>query len=319
MVFLERLGARLTFSSPTNKTILDDGVRLALDESCLPAKIFLGHVYELVNRETDYIFVCRYQDFNAGEVYCTKFWGIPDICRNTFELREGCKWLELNISPSVDRITDWKGWLRVGRELTANPFRIYFAYVAAKKAQKRYEAWQLAGKQPEQALKLAREGKAPPQAPKALLPEAVSQRDEIRIALLGHSYIINDAMFGKPLFKILRRLGAEVVTVEDVDKEVTRSLGREVSPHLYWIYNREIVGAAEYYRRLGVDGLILVEAFPCGPDALSHDYTVRKLRGSTPIVRLVIDELQALAGLETRLESFVDVLRMRKPQDGGTC
>ncbi len=134
---------------------------------------------------------------------------------------------------------------------------------------------------------------------------------KIRIALLGHAYLIHDEYFGVPLAKMLRHLGARVQVVEELDKELCRSCGREISPALYWTYNREVVGATDLYLRQGVDGVILIEAFPCGPDALALDYAMRKLKGRVPIMRLVLDELQALTGIQTRLESFIDVIRMR--------
>lgn len=312
VVFLESLGAQIIISNPTNKGILENGLKRSMDESCLPAKIFLGHVQDLINQKPDYIFVCRQQDFSAQEVLCTKLWGIPDICRNTFELPDGCNWLELNISPSIERITALRAWRKVGRTFTRNPLRIWAAFLRANRAQKSYEAWLRSGKHPLEALKLVRGNQINKKPEQPLVVEKDNKK--IRIALLGHAYLIHDEHFGKPIIKLLKKLGAQVHIVEDLDKEVCRSMGREVSPGLYWTYNREIVGAAEYYLRDGVDGAIMVEAFPCGPDALALDLAMRKMRGRAPIMRLVLDELQALTGIQTRLESFLDVLQMRRKE-----
>jgi predicted nucleotide-binding protein (sugar kinase/HSP70/actin superfamily) len=311
MEFFTSLGVSVVLSGPTNKRILEEGINLSVDEACLPVKVYLGHVKQLLREQTDYIFVHRQQDFNAQEVLCTKLWGIPDICRNTFELPDGRKWLELNISPSVDGISEYKAWYKVGRDLAPKPARIKAAYHHATLAQGRYEAWLQAGKPPMQALQLTSSGAVPND--KQTSPSSASQAENrrIRIALLGHAYLVHDEYFGVSLAKMLRHLGARVHTVEELDKELCRSCGREISPALYWTYNREVVGAAGLYLRQGVDGVILVEAFPCGPDALVLDYAMRKLKGRAPIMRLVLDELQALTGIQTRLESFIDVLRVR--------
>lgn len=311
VAMLTGLGARVVLSRPTNKVMLDDGVELATDESCLPVKLYLGHIRSLIHQQPNYILVCRQQDFSDDEVLCTKLWGIPDICRNTFVLPGGCRWLELNVSPSIDGITDYKAWQRVARCFTRNPLRVRAAYRRALVAQDRYEAWQKLGKSPMRALESAIRGDSPSEDSDSQETPTDADSQQIQIALLGHPYLIFDQFIGMPLMKLLRQLGAKVHVVEGLDPAQCRARGREISPHLYWTYNREIVGAAGLYLGRGIDGLILVEAFPCGPDALALEYAVRKLRGSIPIVRLVLDELQALSGIQTRLESFIDVLRMR--------
>lgn len=313
--FFTSLGARVVLSGSTNRETVEDGIELSVDESCLPVKIFIGHVKQLIRQQPDFIFVCRQQDFSEHEVLCTKLWGLPDICRNTFTLPEGCQWLELNVSQSVDRISELRAWCRAGRILTRNRARIRASYRRAALAQKRYEAWLLAGETPMQALKLALSGAMPDAEGEHSTEACHAAGRQLRIALVGHSYLVHDEHLGQPLIKLLRKLGAEVHLVEQLDKHLCRSCGKEISPHLDWTYNREIVGAAELYLRQGVDGVIFVESFPCGPDALALDLATRKIRGRAPIMRLVIDEQQGLAGVQTRFESFVDVLHMRSKED----
>ena len=48
--FLEELGVDFIVSPPTNKAILNAGSICAIDEACLPMKIFLGHVDWLIGR-----------------------------------------------------------------------------------------------------------------------------------------------------------------------------------------------------------------------------------------------------------------------------
>ena len=60
--FFEELGAEVVVSSPTDREILDQGTALAIDESCLSLKIYLGHVRALIGR-CDYILVPRVSSF----------------------------------------------------------------------------------------------------------------------------------------------------------------------------------------------------------------------------------------------------------------
>ena len=53
--FFEGIGCTLILSPPTNKGIIDKGGNISIDESCLPAKIYLGHVKELSQKFTDII------------------------------------------------------------------------------------------------------------------------------------------------------------------------------------------------------------------------------------------------------------------------
>ncbi len=56
---------------------------------------------------------------------------------------------------------------------------------------------------------------------------------------------------------------------------------------------------------------MLVSAFPCGPDSMTDDAIVRCIQGK-PIFNLTIDAQSGTAGLETRVESFIDILRYQK-------
>lgn len=56
--FFRQLGCDVIISGQTNKKILNDGIKYSIDESCLPSKIFMGHVYSLIGK-CDYILVPR--------------------------------------------------------------------------------------------------------------------------------------------------------------------------------------------------------------------------------------------------------------------
>ena len=82
--FFEGIGCTLILSPPTNKGIIDKGGNISIDESCLPAKIYLGHVKEL-SQKCDYILVPRICNYGKGNRVCMKFNGIYDVVNNLFE------------------------------------------------------------------------------------------------------------------------------------------------------------------------------------------------------------------------------------------
>ena len=56
--FFGELGLDIVISEETNRRIMQDGINFSIDECCLPAKIYMGHVYSLIGR-CDYILVPR--------------------------------------------------------------------------------------------------------------------------------------------------------------------------------------------------------------------------------------------------------------------
>ncbi|MPN06691.1 hypothetical protein SDC9_153947 [bioreactor metagenome] len=53
-----------------------------------------------------------------------------------------------------------------------------------------------------------------------------------------------------------------------------------------------------------------MSAFPCGPDSMVDEMIIRKFNG-IPILNLILDDQDGTAGLETRLESFIDILNFK--------
>ena len=72
-----------------------------------------------------------------------------------------------------------------------------------------------------------------------------------------------------------------------------------------------MIGAIELYQNQ-VDGVILLTAFPCGSDSLVNELVLRRVH-SVPIIRMLLDEHASPTGLETRIESFMDILSQRRP------
>ncbi len=281
--FFESLGCRTVVSQPTNRATLTRGAALAVDEACLPLKIHLGHVDALRSR-VDHVFVPRFVAPRRDEEACTKLMALTDVIENampgtpvigyTVDARRG-----LYATP---------GLLGVGWRLRPNPAALLVAYVRAHSAQRRHEAERVG----RQASRFA------------------GANDRPRVLVVGHSYNLEDALIGEPLLKYLTKLGAEVFVSEDADRRRTTRLSARLSKDIYWTYEKELLGAIERHRG-DVDGIVFLVAFPCGPNSLVAELVQRKVR-DVPLLTLVLDELQGETGLRTRLESFVDILAMKR-------
>ena len=82
--FFNHIGAEVIVSDPTNKRILEDGVKACVDEACIPIKLFHGHVINLKDR-VEYIFVPRFTSISKWEYICPEFGGLPDMVRHTLK------------------------------------------------------------------------------------------------------------------------------------------------------------------------------------------------------------------------------------------
>ena len=56
---------------------------------------------------------------------------------------------------------------------------------------------------------------------------------------------------------------------------------------------------------------MLISAFPCGPDSMTDDAISRCIHGR-PLLTLTVDSQSGTAGVETRVESFVDILSYQR-------
>ena len=95
-----------------------------------------------------------------------------------------------------------------------------------------------------------------------------------------------------------------------VDREAALKHSKELSPTCKWEISREILGGIQQHKD-DVDGIILLSAFPCGPDAMVNELITRRVTG-VPMLNLVLDSQSGTAGVETRLESFIDIIRFKE-------
>ena len=82
--FFEELGQTVIETPPTNKAILDKGVRHSTPDICVPMKIYVGHVAELLDQQVDFIYIPRFVSIRKGDTFCPKFLGfLTFLCRST--------------------------------------------------------------------------------------------------------------------------------------------------------------------------------------------------------------------------------------------
>ena len=126
-----------------------------------------------------------------------------------------------------------------------------------------------------------------------------------KILLVSHPYNTYDCTIGKPIINYLEELGCSVIYSDLFDKKVSSDKSLELCEGLYWKFSKEIVGSIKMCEDK-IDGVIFLSTFPCGLDSLVNELIIRKL--DKKCLNIVLDDLDSFAGIETRLESFVDIV-----------
>ncbi len=282
--FFQELGMETVVSVPTNRDILEQGTALAIDEACLSLKIYLGHVAALVGK-CDYILVPRVSSFDRHRSMCTRFESTPDLVRNVFR-NSGQKLLSYEVDEEMKKKGEEEAFLEMGKALGCSAKAVKRAYKQAKKAE--------LSQHKERVQKYEQQYK----------------KENMKVLIAAHSYVAEDPYMGKPVSDYLKRVGVIPLRADIVDREAALKHSRELSPTCKWEINREILGGIAMHME-DVDGIILLSAFPCGPDAMVNELITRRVKG-VPILNLVLDSQSGIAGVETRLESFIDIIRFKE-------
>lgn len=280
--FFKELDCDIILSPDTNRKMLKDGINYSIDESCLSSKIYMGHINYLKDK-VDYVLVPRIASFGKNEEVCVKFNAMYDIVKNTFD---DISLINYNVDVRK-RESELKGFIKMGKFLNKSFTSSLKAYKKGKKAQLQYDK-ELEEKQ-EQIIK---------------------ENNQTKVLIVSHPYNIHDKLIGEPIVKYLMELDTIPLYSDYVDSKKALKSSKELSNSLYWTYNKELIGAINYYKN-DIDGLIFVSTFPCGPDSLVNELILRKIK-DVPMMVIILDELEGDAGLHTRLESFIDIIKSKK-------
>ncbi len=307
--FFNALGIKVVLSGKTTKQTVSKGAALVVTETCLPIKIYVGHVVELLEKGIKRILVPSIQSI-APKIYnCSKIRGLPDLIRNV--IKEDFELIE----PTIDKSEKNQGFYQFLKETVAC-FGIT-DFNTIRDASK--EGWKLLnnfntmmrnGIPYNQALSKALEGK--------IVLSLDKEKDyPISIALVAHSYDILDDQASMKIFDKLDKMNVKVYSSYQLTDEQKIEGLNTLDQKMYWANELEMTGTAGHYLKDNkIDGIVTVNSFGCGPDSLMIEKITRKSKEfSKPILTLTIDEHTGEAGFITRLEAFVDMLYRKKRKE----
>lgn len=271
--FFREIGMKPLVAGPSTQRTVERASLISESEHCLPMKMFDAHMAELLEREIDMLFVPRILSGLKKHIACPKLGALPDTAAALIGRRDRILTVDIN----EDKQPLAASMAALGKSLGVDDISIRTAVSGASRVMDQ---------------ELAR----------------LSARSEMAdgwVFILGHPYNLYDDFFSGPVIRKLKSMdiGVRLVSHEHVD----------IPPDpIKWD------ACSKMYRELKeIDpqqcrGVIQISSFNCGCDSIVGQFyrEVLKEKG-IPYMSLILDEHMAPAGMETRLEAFVESSRWR--------
>ncbi len=303
--FFEELDCEVVVSDESTSKIVDVGSRYAIDEICIPLKLYYGHLINLLHqKEIDFLFVPRYVSTTYGTYMCPKFLGLPDMVRGTMD----------NLPPIIEMDIDlrkkpkYASAIQTGRQLNKSFSQIRRAYEKAVQNYHYFRELMVKGLTFKKAMNIINKNI------QNFEPKPITHNG-VKIGIIGHGYNVHDPFINMNLFQKLKEMNAYAITLENLPLNIFKN--KTIITNTlknYWGNEEEILSAVNYlFQDEALDGLIFICSFCCGPDSLIDELIQRDSKQlSIPYISLVLDEHSGQAGVITRIEAFVDMIIRKK-------
>ena len=278
--FFSAAGLEPVVSPPTNKAIMTAGLKAAIDEICLPVKVFIGHCLEL-QKTCDAVVVPRLTSVARKEYTCPKFMGLPDMVRRLLPRTPVIIWEstggflpERVWTPPGSGMVSGREYLPLAGVARGNahgqlPGRMKKPLAAARKAHTVYTGLLRRGYLPEEAAAICdglqgEPGGVNPEkhevkpdwvnperygvAPGGINPDRQGTKPGRVIGLVGHPYCLYDSFVNTGILRFLQQEGCRLLTPEMLPEgEIAMAL-KGLPKAVYWTMGRLALGASRLFR-----------------------------------------------------------------------
>ncbi|MEN6490172.1 MAG: acyl-CoA dehydratase activase, partial [Smithella sp.] len=281
--FFHSLGVEAILS----ENISHEGTARVESSYCFPAEIAHGAVQDIFDRNLDYIFLPHFKDMESYEKdapanLCPITQSLPYYIKKAFPEIPEDKYL----TPVVSFMY---GVEKAGESFSEMGAKLGFTEKEAGKAfkiayEKQMEYFQQAQQLGQRALALARNAGHPV------------------IALLGRPYnaFTADANMGIP-----RKFTTRGYSVIPFD--ILPFQDETIYPNMYWYYGQQDMKTSELLKNEGNIYITYISNFSCAPDSFMLHY-LKWIMGIKPFLILEMDSHTADAGVDTRIEAFLDII-----------
>ena len=281
--FFHQLGIKTFLSEEVDH----EGVARAESTYCFPAEIAHGAVEDVWKKGADYIFLPHFRDMPSYEAdvhanFCPITQALPYYIKKAFPDIPEEKILDVVVSFKFGRVKALEHFVKLGERLGIGGDEIARAFDAASAKQDEY--FKKAAEMGRRALDEARKA------------------DKPVIALLGRPYnaYTADANMGIP-----RKFTTRGYTVIPFD--ILPFEDETIFSNMYWYYGQQDLKAAALIKNESNIYITYVSNFSCAPDSFILHY-IKWMMGMKPFLILELDSHSADAGIDTRVEAFLDII-----------
>jgi len=148
----------------------------------------------------------------------------------------------------------------------------------------------------------------------------------VKVGLVGEIYVLLEMASNLEIEETLGNLGVEVErsmfltgwTVDNTIKETAKLLNAKDAaapylPELIGGHGRDSIGHTVLYSKRGFDGVIQLAPFTCIPEIVARTILTKVSKDyDIPVLTFFLDEQTGKAGMATRLEAFVDLMKRKR-------
>lgn len=332
---------------PITKRTLELGVKYSPEFACMPLKINVGNFIEALELGADTIVMgggwgpCRFGYYAQVEREILQDLGYdfnlvvleaPDS--KLSELIKQVKSLGQNVSLREAWQALNFGWVKLDAIESVERSLEYYLPRAINKVQA--EKVYLQAIQDIDAARNRKDSRAiSREAIRKLNGLEITSQPPLKIGLVGEIYTILEPAANYEIITLLGRMGVEVHRstyltdwINDhllggyIKKSTHKKIIAAARPYLNYTvggHGQETVGTAVALARQGIDGIIQIGPLTCMPEIVAQAILplVSEKEGP-PCMTLWFDELSGIAGIQTRLEAFTDMVYRRKQATAGT-
>ena len=253
--FFEKLGVKVVVSAPTNRRIVDQGLLTAVNEACLPVKVYYGHVMDLCQRGVDYIFAPRLVSVEHRGYICPKFMGIPDMLRA--QIPELPPLIDIKVDMSRHERQLERDVLELGK-LFGSRRRVEAAWAAGRQELEEFRRIAAVGFPLNQAVAIwERAGEASNASDKKIrsnsggenmgtgreISEASLRSSDLTIGVLGHGYSLTTTWSAWGCAQVTGT-GARIVTAEMLKAAEVEAYASTLPKRMFWTLGKKNIGSA---------------------------------------------------------------------------
>ncbi len=299
--FFKALDAELVLSDSTSTELLNRGVKESISELCVPIKVYIGQVLDLLEKGVDKIYIPRFVSIREGVTFCPKFLGLPDMIRHSLTGFDG-KILTHHIRSKTDDISNYENYTSFKEIFNISEFELKEALNTAQNEWIKFRVLQKECYKTEHLLA----GK-----------KVKRSEGSLNIGLLGYVYNMYDKYISMDLINRLEEMGVSVTTFEMVDEEVIEDYVKGLEKPMFWEFTNKLLAVGYHYMNSAdIDGIIHLTAFGCGPDSILGPFLeIDADQAHKPFMTLRIDEQTGESHLLTRIEAFIDLLKLSKRRE----